>query len=206
MKIKYFLLSLILVSVSSFSAETVSQSVNGFLNDSVSFVTKPFVKLSQQEIECMARNIFYEAGSESVEGKVAVAMVTINRTQDPNFPSNVCNVVKQKTIFSTPKIVKTTQTIKTGWFTPDKEITETKTTWVQRVVCQFSWTCVQAPKIKQDDPRWIESQEVAKKLVDGDYEEYREKYENAKHFHAVSAHPGWKLKKIARTGNHIFYE
>ena len=35
-----------------------------------------------KDLDCLARNIYYEAGLESEEGKVAVGLVTINRSQD----------------------------------------------------------------------------------------------------------------------------
>jgi spore germination cell wall hydrolase CwlJ-like protein len=57
------------------------------------------INLSQQ-IECMAKNIYYEAASEPFEGKLAVAQVTMNRTQSPHFPKTVCEVVYQKGQFS----------------------------------------------------------------------------------------------------------
>lgn len=49
-----------------------------------------------KQVLCMARNLYYEAGSESYEGKLAVAQVTMNRTRHPNFPSTVCDVVYQR--------------------------------------------------------------------------------------------------------------
>lgn len=64
-----------------------------------------------REIECLARNIYFEAGGETFEGKVAVAQVTINRSEDEKFPSTICNVVHQKTLIS------------------------------NRFICQFSWVC-----------------------------------------------------------------
>ena len=33
----------------------------------------------QKQIDCLAENIYFEAGHESQEGKVAVALVTLNR-------------------------------------------------------------------------------------------------------------------------------
>lgn len=54
-------------------------------------------KETQQQIDCLAENIYHEAGYESREGKEAVALVTLNRTQDPRFPKDICGVVKQKT-------------------------------------------------------------------------------------------------------------
>lgn len=65
----------------------------------------------EREIECLARNIYYEAGNESFEGKVAVAQVTVNRSEDERFPESVCSVVNQKTSFA------------------------------NKIVCQFSWVC-----------------------------------------------------------------
>lgn len=51
----------------------------------------------QKQIMCVAKNIYYEAAKESHEGKLAVAQVTINRVNNPNYPSNFCGVVYQKT-------------------------------------------------------------------------------------------------------------
>ena len=53
-----------------------------------------------QQIDCMAKNIYYEAGSEPYEGKLAVAQVTMNRTRNPQFPHTVCGVVYEKDQFS----------------------------------------------------------------------------------------------------------
>ena len=54
-------------------------------------------KETQKQIDCLAQNIYHEAGYEAREGKEAVALVTLNRTQDPRFPKDICGVVKQKT-------------------------------------------------------------------------------------------------------------
>jgi spore germination cell wall hydrolase CwlJ-like protein len=48
------------------------------------------------QLDCLTRNIYYEAGHEPFEGKVAVAQVTINRTESGKFPSDICKVVYQK--------------------------------------------------------------------------------------------------------------
>lgn len=57
---------------------------------------KKFTKTQVKEIDCLALNIYREARGEPHEGIVAVAFVTINRTKSSNFPSTVCEVVKQK--------------------------------------------------------------------------------------------------------------
>jgi spore germination cell wall hydrolase CwlJ-like protein len=51
---------------------------------------------SQQQVKCLADNIYHEAGFEPEDGKVAVAMVTFNRLQDSRYPKDICSVVKQR--------------------------------------------------------------------------------------------------------------
>jgi len=53
-------------------------------------------KDARKQVDCLAENIYHEAGSESEDGKIAVAMVTLNRVQDPRYPKDICSVVKQK--------------------------------------------------------------------------------------------------------------
>lgn len=50
-----------------------------------------------KQLDCLAMNIYKEAGYEPFEGKVAVAQVTLNRVADAEFPNDVCSVVYQKT-------------------------------------------------------------------------------------------------------------
>ena len=47
------------------------------------------------QLECMAKNIYFEAAIESTAGKMAVAQVTLNRVRSPYYPNSVCGVVKQ---------------------------------------------------------------------------------------------------------------
>lgn len=48
-----------------------------------------------RETQCLARNIYHEARGESWQGKIAVAVVTINRTEHWQFPKTICKVVYQ---------------------------------------------------------------------------------------------------------------
>ncbi len=50
---------------------------------------------AQTDVECLARAIYYEAGSEPAAGKRAVAHVVLNRMGDKRFPSTACGVVYQ---------------------------------------------------------------------------------------------------------------
>jgi len=62
-----------------------------------------FLRLSYEEkqkvmrdVECLARNIYFEAGGEPRLGKIAVAEVTMNRVKSRQYPRTVCGVVHQK--------------------------------------------------------------------------------------------------------------
>jgi spore germination cell wall hydrolase CwlJ-like protein len=167
-------------------------------------VTTPLI--SVKDIQCLARNIYYESANEPEEGMVAVGLVTLNRAADPNYPSSVCGVVHQRTALEVPKKVTHMVTTKVGYFGRTETHKETQTVWTKLTVCQFSWACMNVRTPKSDDPRWLESQRVAQALAEGEYSDYRDKYANAMHFHAVSLHPGWRLKKITRIGGHVFYE
>lgn len=47
------------------------------------------------ELECLALNVYFEARGEPQEGQIAVAQVVMNRVADARFPDSVCGVVKQ---------------------------------------------------------------------------------------------------------------
>lgn len=89
-----------------------------------------------KELECLTRNIYWEAANEPFEGKVGVAQVTLNRVESGKFADSVCGVVYQKNVF------------------------------YEKVVCQFSWYCEGNHKMKAvHPPLWRESEEVAKKVL-----------------------------------------
>lgn len=93
-------------------------------------------KVRQAQLDCLARNIYHEAGYEPFEGKVAVAQVTINRAESGLFPSDICQVVYQKNVV------------------------------YEKVLCQFSWYCNSASVQKpMNGPIYTESMEVAKKVL-----------------------------------------
>ena len=51
---------------------------------------------AKKQVDCLADNIYYEAGYEPKDGKIAVGFVTMNRVNDPRYPKDICSVVKQK--------------------------------------------------------------------------------------------------------------
>ena len=55
---------------------------------------------SKAEIACLAKNIYHEARGEPRQGQLAVAYVTLNRTQHKLFSNTICAVVFEKGQFS----------------------------------------------------------------------------------------------------------
>ena len=51
-------------------------------------------EVEPDELECLALNVYFEAGGEPRMGRVAVAWVTLNRWADGRFPDSICGVVK----------------------------------------------------------------------------------------------------------------
>ena len=52
--------------------------------------------LLQSALICLAMNIYHEARSEPIAGRVAVAEVTLNRVESKYYPNDICGVVYQK--------------------------------------------------------------------------------------------------------------
>ena len=55
---------------------------------------------NRKDLQCLARNIFFEAGTESMLGKIAVGQVTVNRVKIGHWGETVCDVVHAKGQFS----------------------------------------------------------------------------------------------------------
>jgi len=62
--------------------------------------TKYVVKYTPKDVECLTKNIYYEARGEDKTGKYAVANVTLNRMKTGKWGKDVCKVVYAKKQFS----------------------------------------------------------------------------------------------------------
>lgn len=214
---KSILLSLLLVSSTAVLAteaevkaevsyrDQIVLQAEQFVERTVNLIATPF--LSDKDVECMAKNIFYEAGGESREGKIAVAQVTLNRAQDPRFGKTVCEVVSARTTVVKNKQIEKTELVKVGFFGRPEQVTKTEMVSKPVTVCQFSWMCGSARKPKADDERWVESKEIAQAIARGELQQERSKYSSAMYFHAAGIRPAWAKSKtyLKRTGHHIFY-
>lgn len=93
-------------------------------------------EVRERQLACLAKNIYYEAGNQPFEGKVAVAQVTLNRTESGQYPSDICKTIYQKNIV------------------------------YEKVLCQFSWVCDRATTVKAiNKANFKEAEEVAKKVL-----------------------------------------
>ena len=153
-------MSIVVITVTAVTSAQASEEINAS---------------TQRQLTCLAQNIYHEAGSESFNGKVAVAQVTINRANNGNFPSTICEVVHQKTQVA------------------------------DKTICQFSWVCDPLAKGRRVYSKaWKESQEIARKvLLDG--LRLESLGSEALYFHNARVRPKWGLARIDRIGGHTFY-
>lgn len=148
-------------------------------------------KVNLDEVHCLAKNIYYEASGEDIQGQFAVASVTLNRVKDSRFPTTICEVVKQTTVSNITK----------------------------KLVCQFSWYCEENKKkagipISNKDgtlnqlvvDKFQVASMVAIAAMSGDVQDVTK---GATHFHNPNVViPPWAktLTRTARIGNHDFYK
>lgn len=137
------------------------------------------LEADENALECMTKNIYFESGTESWTGKLAVGRVVLNRVGDSRFPDTVCGVVYEA------------RTDANG--NP------------RRNKCQFSWYCDGKHDRPQDQDRWVEAQGIAWNMVEEG--KYRGITEGATHYHATYVNPRWAktLQLVGRIGAHIFY-
>ena len=86
-----FTISLIALTI-GFTALTVTNIVTLPYKAYYNFMSSD----AKTQVECLAQNIYYEAGYEPEKGQLAVAFVTINRVKSGHFEDDICGVVKQK--------------------------------------------------------------------------------------------------------------
>ena len=137
--------------------------------------------LDPTQLECMAKNIYFEAAIESTAGKLAVAQVTLNRVNSTRFPNTICGVVKQGRHYSN------------GFPVRDR--------------CQFSWYC----DGKHDEPfqgkMWKESTELARYVMK--HPNLKDITDGSTHYHAdYIPDPRWANPKerTVKIDTHIFYK
>jgi spore germination cell wall hydrolase CwlJ-like protein len=161
-------------------------AIFGTVNDVIEpdpIVEEPKVAktVDPKQLACMAKNIFYEAGNESINGQAAVARVVMNRIAS-GFGNNPCAVIYQA--IHVDKLV-------------DDELQKVK-------VCQFSWVCEGKAEPNKNSNRYKQAEQIAYDVLA--YDAYSEVVpKSALFFHNLQVDPLWPYKQVAKIGNHIFY-
>ena len=88
------LLLLIMVTRQEMRMDMIEEKLDDIIH------TTDKIKYTPNDIECLTKNIYYEAGVEDHRGKYAVAHVTINRLKTGYWGNTICQVVYAKSQFS----------------------------------------------------------------------------------------------------------
>lgn len=137
------------------------------------------IEAKQNEIECLAQNIYHEARSESTAGRMAVALVTLNRVKDERFPNTICGVVKQTKYYPSGRI--------------------------DLHSCQFSWYCDGKPDTIKDEKCYKDILLIAEVMFTYETEDFTE---GSLWYHSPKVKPKWSMvyTKVVKIDNHIFYK
>ena len=148
-------------------------------------VEDPFFK--NNEITCLAKNMYFEARSEGIAGVVATTQVVYNRVNSKEYPNTICEVIEQAKI--------------SQWWLKEKgKIVPIRNR------CQFSWFC----DGKSDEPKekkvFSKMVDISKDLVYGNIQVV-DITEGATHYHADYVYPAWRKTKTktVEVADHIFY-
>lgn len=138
---------------------------------------------NEEQVTCLAKNIYFEAATQSTAGKLAVAFVTKNRVDSQHFPNSFCDVIYEGLHWASghPK----------------------------RDRCQFSWYCDGMGDVPREGNGWRNSQSIAKWFYDHK-DRLMDITDGATHYHAnwMLKFPKWssKYKKNVTIDDHIFYK
>lgn len=145
-------------------------------------VVKVAKKVDPKQLACLAKNIYFEANGESLQGQAAVARVVVNRITH-GFGSNPCNVIYQSTIVQ-------------------KETDEGESQKVK--LCQFSWVCENKTEPNKNNPKYVQASQIAYDVLA--YDAYNDVVpKSTLFFHNTTVQPSWPYQQVKTIGNHIFY-
>ncbi len=133
------------------------------------------VRARAQDLNCLAKNIYYEARGEPVDGQYAVAEVTMNRVASKHYPNTVCEVVYQANF----DVIRKRNVSAFSW---------TELDWtapVDRKVWEKAWRIAEKVYDRQSEPRVAGALFYHSKTV-------RPRWSRGK-------------RRVARIGKHIFY-
>lgn len=143
------------------------------------FLKKINTNLSDIQLECLTRNLYFEARGEGEKGMEAVAYVTMNRVYSDKYPDSICAVVYQG------------QRNQKG----------------EKINCQFSWTCDGTVKKIQQPLLYDKAKEVAFNVAKN-YSLDVDPTKGSLFYHATYLKQPFKrmnVQRVVTIGNHVFY-
>jgi spore germination cell wall hydrolase CwlJ-like protein len=140
---------------------------------------------SEQELNCLALNMYHEARGESTAGILAVSYVVLNRVNDPRFPNTICEVVYQG------HHIKTND----GTFQPIRN------------KCQFSWYCDGKSDQPKNERVYNRLVSFSKYILSNINTKQIDITDGALFYHANYVSPSWSKtkQKTIEIGVHVFY-
>lgn len=136
----------------------------------------PHVIAALTEIDCLAKNIYFEARGEGKQGQQAVAWVVMHRVKSKRFPNTICEVVWQRKL--NPR--------------------------TQRYVPQFSWTRGRKLEAPKDLRAWREALKTARDVYSGRSHDIVSGATHY-HASYVRPWWSCALARTIKIGRHIFY-
>jgi N-acetylmuramoyl-L-alanine amidase len=138
------------------------------------------MSVSPVQMECLAKNAYFEARNQSHTGAVAVSQVVLNRVASKRYPNTICEVITQGKKTSSGKLIRNR--------------------------CQFSWYCDGLSDWPRDKQAWERAKKSAAEAV-ALYDVGFDLTDGATHYHAKTVKPRWsyKLDYLMQIDDHRFY-
>lgn len=138
-------------------------------------------EVTEEDLNCMALNIYHEARGEDIQGQYAVAEVVMNRVTHAKYPNTICGVIKDGVYHTwNPKLVMKNR-------------------------CAWSWWCDRKSDKVNDYDAYNQAYRIAKEVIfDTGYNPI---LPYALFYHADYVKPKWSKTKtvVKKIGRHVFY-
>jgi len=150
-----------------------------FLISFVFLTLMAYANTVEDELDCLAEAVYFEARSEPFVAQIAVGNVIYNRVMSNKFPNTFCGVVHQSKRNKQGKLIKHR--------------------------CQFSYYCDGKEENMYDYEAYELSKRIAQLVIKG---VIIDSIRGATHYHANYVKPKWSLEKkyLGEIGLHKFYK
>jgi spore germination cell wall hydrolase CwlJ-like protein len=135
--------------------------------------------LKEEEVDCLAEALYFEARSENLIAQLAVGNVIYKRVKSSKFPNTFCSVVRQSNKTKKGKLIKNK--------------------------CQFSYYCDGKKETIYDVEAYKKAVSISHLVMEGVVIEH---IRDALYYHASYVRPYWSENKkyLGKVGLHNFYK